>query len=328
MRIAAVLPHVEIFGGVRRYIEIGNEFVKRGHAYTLFHPEGTPPEWLKFVGRVRAFSSLEEESFDVALCSEYSVLSEFERIRARVKFFYFLLPGHKKERDVVRSGYFFLGNSLGMCRRIEKKYRVLCFRATGGVNPDIFYPVERQKKSDRFRILSYGRLSRRRKGIQHVLRAVEKLHRKFPHIQLLLFDSRVGEEKKDPRKVIKTDVPYEFFWNLPQEKMAWLYSQADVFVSAERRAGWSNTAAEAMACGIPVVCTPSGTQDFAVHGQTALVVRLPYSPFLCRQLRRFIQDESLRNRIAQEGFRRIKTFTWSALAERLESHFTAVMKLK
>jgi len=287
----------------------------------LFHPEGTPPEWLAFSGRTESFSSLKKETFDIGLCSEYSILSQFERLDAQAKYFYFLLEGHKREKEVIRKGYNILGNSEGMCRRIEKKYKVCCLKAAGGVNTEIFYPLEKETGTKEFRILCYGRLYRKRKGIQQVIRAVEKLYRKFPHLRLLLFDSLVGEEKRDPRQIIRTEMPHEFYLDLPQSKMAWMYSQADVFISAERRAGWSNTSAEAMACQIPVVCTPSGTRDFAFHERTALVAPFPFSSFLSYQLKRIIQDGELRRRLAKEGYRRILAFTWDALAERLENIF-------
>jgi len=328
MKIAAVLPHVEIFGGVRRYLEIGNEFVQRGHHFVLFHPDGGKPDWLEFRGKTASFSSLGQESFDAALCSEYSILPYFENLKARAKFFYFLLEGHRMEKEVIRRNYFFLGNSEGMCQRIKKKYKVPCFQAAGGVNTEIFYPLKKKDRKDEFRILSYGRLYKKRKGIQHVIRAVEKLYNKYHHLKLVLYDSLVGEDRRDPREMIKTHVPYEFHLNLPQEKMAWLYTQADIFVSAERRAGWSNTTAEAMACQIPVVCTKYGTRDFAFHNQTALVAPFPYPLFLRPHIEKLIQDETLRHRLAQEGYKRIIAFTWSALVDRLEKIFGEVAKLK
>lgn len=328
MKIAAVLPHIEIFGGVRRYIEIGNEFSKKGHSFVLFHPDGRKPEWLEFKGRTESFSFLREEEFDIALCSEYSILPYFEKLRARTKFFYFLLEGHKMEKEVVRQSYFFLGNSEGIRQRIKKKYNVSCFKAAGGVNPEIFYPLKKDDREDEFRILCYGRLYKKRKGVQYVIHAVERLYRKYPHIKLILFDSLVEKERKDSRKLIKTHVPYEFYLNLPQKKMAWLYSQADVFVSAERRAGWSNTTAEAMACQIPIVCTRSGTRDFAFHNQTALVAPFHYPLFLRYQIEKLIRDEGVRHRLAQEGYKKIMVFTWSALVNRLEQIFTQEAKLK
>lgn len=321
MKIAAILPHLEIFGGVRRYIEIGNELSKRGHHFVLFSPEGDSPYWLEFTGRLKSFSFLEEEEFDVALCSEYSILSSFKKLKAKRKFFYFLLQGHKMEKEVATGSYILLGNSEGMSRRIEKKYKVPCSNVAGGVNPQIFYPLEREDGKDELRILCYGRIYKKRKGIQYIIRAVEGLHKKFPHLRLIFFDSLVGEDKKDPRPMIKTPVPHNFYLNLPQDKMAWLYSQADIFVSAEMRAGWSNTSAEAMACKIPVVCTKSGTQDFAFHNQTTLVVPLPLPFLLRRQIQRLIKDDGLRNRLSAAGYEKICGFTWSALADKLERTF-------
>lgn len=332
MRIAAVLPHVEIYGGVRRYIEIGNELINRGHTFVLFTPKAEKPQWLDFVGTCRPLEALELEEFDIGMCSEYSLLDRFDQLRAKAKFFYFLLEGHKKEREVARRNYRFLGNSEGICRRIERKYGVRCLRAPGGINPSSFYPCPREQEkssaqtaSGEFRILCYGRVYKKRKGIQHVIKAAEKIHRRFPRIRLIFFDSLVGEDRRDPRALIKTSVPHDFYLNLPQSKMAWLFSRADIFASAERRAGWSNTAAEAMACRLPVVCTASGTCDFAIHGETALIIPFAHSFFLRRQIKKLIMGEELRDRLSQAGYEKIQEFTWAALAKKLEEIFASVL---
>ncbi|MDH7511973.1 MAG: glycosyltransferase family 4 protein [Clostridiales bacterium] len=340
MRIAAVLPHVEVFGGVRRYIEIGNELIKRGHDYTLFTPAGEKPPWLEFKGACRPFEALNEETgFHIGLCSEYSILPYFDRLDAKAKFFYFVLEGHKREKEVVKRGYVFLGSSEGISRRMERKYKIRCLRAPGGVNPGIFYPWPRTERQNdqpeasqeplgqqEFKILSYGRIYKKRKGVHHVIKAAEKLHRQFPGIRLILFDSLVGAEKHDPRSLIKTAIPHEFHLNLPQSRMAWLFAQADLFASAEKRAGWANTAAEAMACRLPVVCTASGAQDFAFHEKTALIVPFAHSFFIYRQIKRLILDSGLRRYLAEAGYEKIKEFTWEALAKRLEAFFSSVLR--
>jgi len=328
MKIAALLPHVEIFGGVRRYLEIGNELAKRGYYFVLFHPDGSKPEWLEFKGITKSFSSLGEEDFDIGLCSEYSILPYFEKLNATAKIFYFLLKGHKQEKETIKKNYFFLGNSEGLCRHLEKKYNISCSRAPGGVNPQFFFPAkERESERSEFIVLCYGRIYKQRKGIQHVIRAVEGLYKEYPRLKLVFFDSLVGEDRRDPRPMINTRVPYEFHLNLPQSKMAWLYSQGDIFVSAERRAGWSNTTAEAMACQIPVVCSRSGTRDFAFHNQTALVVAFPHPLFLRYQIKKLLKDEELRLRIARAGYEKMQKFSWSALADRLERVLKQLVKL-
>jgi glycosyltransferase involved in cell wall biosynthesis len=324
MKIAALLPHVEVFGGVRRYIELGNALIRRGHDFVLLTPAGKNPDWLEFSGEVKAFEAIPAEEFEVGLCSEYSILPQFERLRARAKFFYFVLQGHKKEKDVASRNYYYLGSSEGICRRIERKYKVRCFRAPGGINLEIFFPLPRHPGRE-FKVLCYGRIYRRRKGVGHVIKAVEKLHHKNPDLRLIFFDSLVGEDKRDPRPLVRTSVPHEFYLDLAQDRMAWLFSQADIFVSAERRAGWANTAAEAMACRLPVVCTPSGSLDFAVHNETALVVPLAHPFLLRRQIRCLIDQPELRERLAEAGQRKISEFTWDALAERLEAIFRDVL---
>jgi glycosyltransferase involved in cell wall biosynthesis len=322
MRIAALLPHVEVFGGVRRYLEAGNALVRRGHVFTLFTPEGKKPDWLAFRGAARPFEGISEAEFDIGLCSEFSLLEKFDMLRAGAKCFYFVLEGHKREKEAARRGYHLLGNSEGICRRIERKYGIPCFRAPGGINPDIFYPLPKESPAaDEVRILCYGRIYRKRKGIRKVVKAVEKLRKRRTNLRLVFFDSLVGRDRRDPRPLIKTSVPHEFYLDLPQERMAWLFSQADLFVSAERRAGWSNTTAEAMACGLPVVCTPSGTGDFAIHEKTALVVTFAHPWVLARQIGRLIDDPGLRLRLADAGRRKIGGFTWDALAGRLETLF-------
>ena len=323
MNIAALLPHVEVFGGVRRYLEIGNALLRRGHRFVLYHPTGEKPGWLEFHAETRPFSALGEESFDIGLCSEYSILPQFDRLNAQAKFFYFVLEGHKKEKEAVHRGYHLLGNSEGICRRIERRYGVACLRAPGGVNPEIFHPLEREERRapGEFRVLCYGRIYKRRKGIGLIIRGAERLYRRYPGLKLIFFDSLVGEDRTDPRHLIRTRVPHDFYLDLPQSRMAWLFSQADLFVSAEKRAGWANTAAEAMACRIPVVCTASGTRDFAFHDRTALVVPFASAFLLSRQMDRLIRNPELLGNLARAGYERIMGFTWEALAGRLEAVF-------
>ncbi len=322
MKIAALLPHLQVFGGVRRYLELGNEFARLGHAFTLYHPEGEPPDWLPFEGRTRPFSALGDDTFDVGLCSEYSILDRFSSLPASRKFFYFVLEGHAREKEVARSGLGLLANSEGLASRIERRYGVACGRAPGGVNPGLFHPLPSRPARDSFNILCYGRIIKRRKGIRYILSAVDGLARRFPNLRLILFDTLVGEDRRDPRPLIHTRVPFDFHLGLPQNRMAWLFGQADLFVSAELRAGWSNTTAEAMACRVPVVCTPSGTRDFAFDGRTALVAPLPAPFLLRRRIRRLIEDPALRDRLAEAGYRKISEFTWTALAERLLALFS------
>jgi glycosyltransferase involved in cell wall biosynthesis len=166
--------------------------------------------------------------------------------------------------------------------------------------------------------LVYGRLSRRRKGSIAAARAVEAASRRAGvAIELTLFDAPPPGSPGEGRD-LRISIPYRWVLRPSQEELAALYGDADVFVSAERRAGWCNTAAEAMACGAAVVCTRSGTEDFAVDGTTALVSPWPWAWSLAPRLASLLRDPARRARIAAAGRAKIGEFTWERTADEIE----------
>jgi len=220
--------------------------------------------------------------------------------------------------------------------------------APGGVNLAMFRPPVPDPRPEKARsgavvsALVYGRLSRRRKGTWIAARAVEAAAESTGvPVTLTLFDaSPLPEPDGGPTATAtaapepasgpsRTDlprplaIPHRWVHGPTQEELADLYAEADLFVSAERRAGWSNTAAEAMACGAAVVCTRSGTEDFARDGDTALVCRHAWSWRLSRKVARMLRDPRLRLAVAARGRGGIVEFAWSRAAERIEAAIAA-----
>ena len=325
MKIAAILPHLEVFGGVRRYIEIGNNFVKRGHSFRIYHSDGSRPTWLEFFGETRPVEQVILEENDIVISSDYASVHYLERANANKKIFYCLLE-HKNNRKVCANKKFLMmGNSTGICQVVRRKYGRECIEGIGGINAELFRPVETKKDNHQIRILCYGRIYKKRKGIQKIVKAVELLYKRYPSLRLLLFDTPVGSPRRDARQMVHSRIPVTFYTSIPQERMAELYSQADIFVSAEKRAGWSNPCAEAMACKVPIVCSPSGTRDFAMDGETALVFHFRYPFLIAKKIRRLIEDRDLREEIAERGYRKIQEYTWSNLVQRLEKQFIRLL---
>jgi len=316
-------------GGVRRYIEIGNEMIKRGHHFTIYHSDGSQPAWVEFLGDTRPIECVIEEGNDIALCGHHSILSFLEKAKTKKKIFYCVLEEPGRIKRVCQSGKFLImGNSTGICEKINGRYGVKCIDGIGGINLKIFHPVEVKRNSDEIKILCYGRIYERRKGVKKVVRAVELLSKVYPNLKLILFDSPTGSPRRDPVRMLHTKVHFSFFLDLPQDKMAEMFSQADIFVSAEKRAGWSNTTAEAMACRVPVVCTKSGTRDFAIKGETALLIPFRNSWAIAGQIRKLIRDQDLRKRLAESGYQRIQQYSWERLVDKLEEEFQKLLGLK
>lgn len=325
--VAAMVPGVGVFGGVRRFIEIGNELVRRGHDYTLYHPGGEPPDWLPFDGRTRPLADLVGSRHHVLICNDPPLLDAFEKARADVKCFYFALENTPREREIARHpGWVILANSSGMHERLTRKYRVPVEKVIGGIDLQLFKPPQAaEQPKNEYRVLTFGRLSRRKKGVPIVVRAVESFARTAarrdpaaPRVTLVLFDHVGPHNEADPRDDFKTKIRHEFHVNLSQTELAGLYARCDVFVSAEKRAGWANTTAEAMACGVPVVCTRSGTRDIAEHLQTAWVVRWRHAHFVGNGLRALHGDAALARRLRDNALRRIRRFSWASVVDQLE----------
>lgn len=324
MRIGAILPHLLVFGGVRRYIELGNAFIARGHAFTIYTPGGRSPDWLPFGGTVRSLEGIASEHSDVMLCGSPELLPALEGSAARIKIFYLQIERMAHEADIVRSGrYHIMVNSTGLRRHIIRRYGVTPLDGIGAVNPRLFHPTGERGRDDVLRVLCYGRLSRPRKGTRFVVQAVRSMQRRGYPVELHLFDT-INPGDEDPRIGFDPGVPFRYYLNLPQSRMAAMYGAADVFVSAEHRAGWSNTAAEAAACGLPLVCTRSGTEDFAEHGRSALVVPVRGAALVRRSLVALHRDRALAMRLGGEAHRRIMQFTWDALCAKMERTFRRI----
>jgi glycosyltransferase involved in cell wall biosynthesis len=319
---AALLPGLGVFGGVRRFLEIGNELVRRGHGYTVYHPRGDVPEWFDFRGKVKPLSELARARHQVALCNDPPLLVDFEKARADLKLFYFVLENIRGEKSIARHpGWTVIANSTGMADRLRRRYRVQAHRVVGGINLDMFRPLPPgEQENGEYRVLTLGRLSRRKKGVPIVVRAVESLARRMAGserpLKLVLFDHVGPGNERDPRDGFSCAVPHEFHVNVPQDDLARLYTGCDAFVSAERRAGWANTVAEAMACGVPVVCTRSGALDLAVHRQTAWVVRRN-SWFVRRGLRTLYDDPRLATRLRDSALEHVRKFSWENVVDQL-----------
>ena len=316
-----LLPGVGVFGGVRRFIEIGNQLVRRGHRYVIYHPSGEPPSWLHFAGETRPLSALDAESHDVLLCNDPPLLPAFERAHARLKLFYFALEGIPGARRIARQrGWVPVANSSGMAAYLWRRYQVRAETAIGGIDPNTFSPpASPPARGAALRVLAFGRASRRRKGVATSVAAAERFARGYgAPVTLVLFDHVGSGNERDPRHEVSSSLPVEFHLNPSQHELAALYGGCDFFVSAEKRAGWSNTVAEAMACGVPVVCTRSGTRDLALHLQTAWVAGLRHPWVLARGLSVLARDDDATARIAAAALERVRRYAWPAVADQLE----------
>ena len=318
MIISLFLPHVGVFGGVRRFIELGNTWTAMGHGVTLFHPEGTPPGWLPFSGTVRRLEAAAGLASDLAVCADASTFDAFLGHRAARHLYYCVIEGDPAAARAASLPHVRLAaNSSALRGELERSSGRPVLDGIGGINLRHFRPDPARRAAAPLRVVLNGRRSRPKKGTDLLLAALTGLEGKVPPFEIVLFDTVGPENRQDPRDGARLPRNARFFLGPTQEDLVRLYQSAHVFAAAERKAGWCNTALEAMACGAAVVCTRSGTCDFARDAQNALVVPVRHPWFLRRALRRVLADPTLRERLGSRAATDAEPWSWEILALRL-----------
>lgn len=306
-----ILPHTLLFGGVRRFFELGEEFIHHGHEMIILTPDGLIPDWFDFSGKIDKLDNIGNYSFSALFTTEPVFLSYLLNANSIKKIFYHVGPSASLHEVLKHKEIDVFVNSTNLFLQDKKKYGIEAVKAFGGVH----IPAEPKTIIDKRPtvIMCYGRLSRRGKGTHIVVKAVERIYKKGGDVSLLLFDTPIDEKSKQLIENFKSTVPFVFVLNHPVDKNAELFKKADIFVAVEKKGGWSNTAAEALASGVPVIASNTGTRDFIIDGQTGLKVwRNSYS--VERAIKKMINNVALRKQLAANGREKVKSLSWQNLA--------------
>jgi len=97
---------------------------------------------------------------------------------------------------------------------------------------------------------------------------------------------------------------------------AWM-AKADLFVLPSRWEGFPTVAAEAMACGAPLLLTDCGygPRDVLVPGESGELVPVDDEAALAVQIYRMVSDPDLRDRLSRKGLERVELFRIDRMLE-------------
>jgi alpha-1,3-rhamnosyl/mannosyltransferase len=93
------------------------------------------------------------------------------------------------------------------------------------------------------------------------------------------------------------------------DELAALYNRAEALVFPSLYEGFGLPVLEAMACGCPVICS-NVTSLPEVAGKAALFVEPMDEKALAQAMRRIVEDDNLRQSLAQQGIQRAALFDW------------------
>lgn len=193
-----------------------------------------------------------------------------------------------------------------LSRYVKGKRIIVC--SVGLSHSEFFHPynkIDRVGGKDNTKyILTLGDM-RPRKGWNDFWTAIDRVIEKIKTVEVWFVS------KEDC--VFSTTASFKYYFRPSRKVLAYLYSTADVFVSASWWESFGIPPLEAMACGTPVVMTDSrGGREYSRDYENCLLVP-PMNPGrLAEAIVTVLEDHELAKKFRYQGPLTAATFTWEA----------------
>lgn len=221
-------------------------------------------------------------------------------------------------REAVLSyklGLNMVANSTWLKQKVESEAGAVVGLCPNAIDHSVYNGNVKEAALGRsIKIISYGGRNARWKGFREMAEAVRKVRAEMPDREIIW--QVYGDALLPPNNDIAA---YHSLGFLQPPALAKAYAAADILLSASWYESYPLFPIEAMACGLPVITTAYGTEDYALHGQTAEVVQPQNPESVAAGLSRLIRDDSYRTQIARNGLQMSRTFTWMRSAKTMEA---------
>ncbi|MBW1743327.1 MAG: glycosyltransferase family 4 protein, partial [Deltaproteobacteria bacterium] len=187
-----------------------------------------------------------------------------------------------------------------------------------GMDLSLFYP-RNNKRSSHPVVLAMARPGTPRRGFPHVVEALKRVKHALPETEIVLFGDYLSSQK----------IPFSYRDEgivTDQNRLAELYSAADVFLDGSDFQGFGRTALEAMACGTACVLTDvGGVREYGRDEENCLLVP-PKSPEdFANAIIRTLKDNGLRKKLVQNGLETVKDYCHKREAKETLAFFQGLM---
>ncbi|MBW1836363.1 MAG: glycosyltransferase family 4 protein [Deltaproteobacteria bacterium] len=203
----------------------------------------------------------------------------------------------------------------------EQNFRII----PNGINTRLFYPatgIEREKN----RIIVTNSSDTPLKGLYFLLLAVSKL---IVTRRLRLIVVGTPNKNGEILKLIRTlgiENSVTFTGPIDNQEFVTQYAQATVAVVPSVYEGFGLPAGEAMACGVPVICTTGGALPEVV-GDAGILVPPADHEALAKAITILLDNPDRAKYYGQAGYNRVQThFTWEKAVEKTVKAYREVIR--
>ncbi len=186
-------------------------------------------------------------------------------------------------------------------------------------NPGNYSPELREKLAGKREVvfLYVGRIAAE-KGLPTLADSIMQVNQRYGERVKWVF---TGEGPYLPELIAKRIPNAIFTGSRRGEELAAIYASADVFVFPSGTETFGNVLLEAMASGLPVICTDSGgVTDFTENHRNALVCKYGSVPELSKAIVKMLNPHN-RQMLSEKALETAKSRSWDAVFEGLMLHY-------
>jgi glycosyltransferase involved in cell wall biosynthesis len=247
-------------------------------------------------------------------------------------------------RLLIRRWHSFLGMQRRVARRLQHLVTVSgCSRddiardfgvsgeridiVHNGVDTELFAPLpDLPRRSGQ--LITTASADQPLKGLRFLLEAMHQLRERAPDLQLLVVGKLNGDSSTGPlirRLGLKERV--RFVSGISTEELVRHYAQSTVAVCPSLYEGFGLPAAEAMACGVPLVATDGGALP-EITGDAAVTVPAGDASALAAALADLLDDPERRAELGERGRRRmLQEFCWRRAAQDMTRYYYRILDM-
>ncbi len=173
------------------------------------------------------------------------------------------------------------------------------------IDTDQFSPSQESNGSSKiFQTMTVGRLEPR-KGVHILLKAMPKIWKSFPNVQVVFVGKEAGFKKEEMLQMVPVSERGKIIFSdvVPHDQLPKFYRKTDIYVAPTQYETFGYTILEAMACGIPVVASNVGAvPELVEDGVNGFLV--PYGDViaLAKGIISLLSDDKERRReMGQKG---------------------------
>ncbi len=316
LRVTYVLDRLVVAGGVLSVLQLVNELIRQGvearvaalYEDPLIH-DWRPLYTRPLIYRDREALLAETPDSDMVFATHWNTVDWVQALlkTGRTRAAGYLIQDYEpwffpetapEQRQRVRDGYRLLPHRIVMSdwlggRLAEDGYR--SDKIPLGMDLGQFYPRARAP-NPRPVVLAMARPGTPRRGFPTTIAALAAVKHARPDVEIALFGDRFLDRWR---------IPFSFRNEgliIRQDRLAEIYSGADVFLDGSEFQGFGRCALEAMACGAACVLTDlGGVLEYARHEDNALLTPPGQAQAMAGAILRLLDDAALRQRLTASG---------------------------